>query len=256
MSGSNPQERPVIVDRAGPQDLAFSLASVTKLLSAAAVLVAVEEETLALDGAAGPPDSTIAHLLAHASGLGLDGGIAAPPGRRRIYSNAGFDELGAAVSGSAGMSFVDYLTEAVLEPLSMTATSLEGSPGHGGRSTAADMARFAQELLRPQVLDRTTVDVATRVAFSGLDGMLPGFGPQRPNDWGLGFEIRAHKVPHWTGAANSPATFGHFGRSGTFLWVDPVAEVACVCLTDRPFGPWATEAWPKLSDTVLAAATD
>jgi CubicO group peptidase (beta-lactamase class C family) len=94
-------------------------------------------------------------------------------------------------------------------------------------------------------------DRATTVAFPGLDGVLPGFGRQRPNDWGLGFEIRDGKTPHWTGSTNSPATFGHFGRSGTFLWVDPAAGLACACVTDRDFGPWAAEAWPVLSDAVI-----
>jgi hypothetical protein len=36
--------------------------------------------------------------------------------------------------------------------------------------------------------------------------------------------------------------------------VDPVAGLALTCLTDRPFGPWALEAWPAVSDAVLAAA--
>ena len=94
---------------------------------------------------------------------------------------------------------------------------------------------------------------AAAVAFPGLRGVLPGFGLPDPCDWGLGFELRDRKSPHWTGARNSPATFGHFGRSGTFLWVDPVAGLALACLTDRPFGAWAGEAWPALSDAVLAA---
>jgi CubicO group peptidase (beta-lactamase class C family) len=94
---------------------------------------------------------------------------------------------------------------------------------------------------------------ATAVAFPGLDGVLPGFGRQTPNDWGLGLELRDAKSPHWTGSRNSPRTFGHFGRSGTFLWVDPDAGLACACVTDRDFGPWAAGAWPTLSDAVLAA---
>ena len=82
--------------------------------------------------------------------------------------------------------------------------------------------------------------------------MLPGYGHQNPNDWGLGFEIRDGKSPHWTGASSSPRTFGHFGQSGTFLWVDPDAGAACVALADRAFGPWAVEAWPPFTDAVLA----
>ena len=91
-------------------------------------------------------------------------------------------------------------------------------------------------------------------ALPGLDGVLPGFGTQTPNDWGLGFELRDHKSPHWTGSTNSTRTFGHFGAAGTFLWVDPDFEVALVVLTDRPFGEWATLAWPPFADQVLAAA--
>ena len=51
--------------------------------------------------------------------------------------------------------------------------------------------------------------------------------------------------------ANSPATFGHFGGAGTFLWVDPVVGLAAVVLTDREFGPWALAAWPTFSEAVL-----
>jgi CubicO group peptidase (beta-lactamase class C family) len=83
--------------------------------------------------------------------------------------------------------------------------------------------------------------------------VLPGFGRQNPNDWGLGCEIRDHKRPHWTAAGNSPRTFGHFGQSGSFLWVDPDAGIGCASLADRPFGEWASGLWPRLSERVLAA---
>jgi CubicO group peptidase (beta-lactamase class C family) len=53
------------------------------------------------------------------------------------------------------------------------------------------------------------------------------------------------------GSRVSPRTFGHFGGSGTFLWVDPEVGLACACLTDLEFGDWAKEAWPRLSDAVL-----
>jgi hypothetical protein len=38
----------------------------------------------------------------------------------------------------------------------------------------------------------------------------------------------------------------------TFLWVDPVLGAAAAVLTTRPFGPWAQEAWPVLSDAIVA----
>src|SRR3982751_3624739 len=112
---------PATLAATGPLDQALPLASVTKLLTAMAVLVAVEEETLALDDPAGPEGSTVAHLLAHASGLGLAGARLRPPGRKRSYSNTGFGILGGVLAARAGMPFEAYATQAVLEPLGMAA---------------------------------------------------------------------------------------------------------------------------------------
>jgi CubicO group peptidase (beta-lactamase class C family) len=233
----------------------FQWASVTKLLTAKAVLVAAEEGILDLDEPAGPPGSTVRHLLAHASGLPLDGDIPiARVGERRIYSNTGFERLADRVAERAETSFAEYL-HAVLDPLEMRSTRLEGSPAWGAAGTLRDLVAFAETLLRPSVVAPETLAEATQVQFPGLAGVLPGFGRQDPNDWGLGFELRDEKSPHWTGTRNSPRTFGHFGRSGTFLWVDPEAGLACACLTDLPFGDWAREAWPRLSDAVLAERT-
>jgi CubicO group peptidase (beta-lactamase class C family) len=243
-----------VLGAAGEQERVFRLASVTKPLVAYALLVAVEEGAVDWDTPAGPEGSTVRHLAAHASGLAPDEDrVLARPGTRRIYSNRGFDVLGDAVAAGAGMPFADYLAEAVLAPLAMRATRLDGSPAHAAVSTCADLARFAAELQAPTLVSASTVEEATTVVFPGLDGVLPGYGRQTPNDWGLGFELRDGKSPHWTGTRSSPRTFGHFGQSGTFLWVDPDAGAACVALTDRDFGPWAVEAWTPFTDGVLAA---
>jgi CubicO group peptidase (beta-lactamase class C family) len=244
-----------IVGSWGDPGAPYRLASVTKLLTGYAALLAIEEGGIELDDPAGPDGSTVEHLLAHASGLAPDAprSIAAP-GTRRIYSNAGYEVLAQYVADATGIAFGDYLADGVLRPLGMTGTRLVGSPAAGALAPAADLARFAAELLAPRLLAPQTVRRATTVAFPGLDGVLPGFGRQEPNDWGLAFEIRGAKRPHWTGAGNSPATYGHFGQAGTFLWVDPDAGLALLCLTDRRFGPWAAEAWPPLADAVLAEA--
>lgn len=237
----------------GPVDESFALASVTKPLTALACLVAVEEGAVELAAPAGPPGATVRHLLAHASGLAPEKPtVVAQPGTRRIYSNAGFDLLGRHVEEATGIGFADYLGEAIGAPLGLTGTALTGSPAAGARSTVTDLCRVAAELLTPRLLHPDTVRDACSVQFPGLSGVLPGYGRQDHNDWGLGLEIRDGKSPHWTGATNSPATFGHFGRSGTFLWVDPAAGLACIALTDRDFGDWAIEAWPALADAVLA----
>ncbi|HEX3946495.1 MAG TPA: serine hydrolase domain-containing protein [Acidimicrobiales bacterium] len=253
IAGDGPAVR--IAGTAGPVDRPFPWASVTKLCTTLAVLVAVEDGTIGLDDPAGPAGATVAHLLAHASGLGPSGdAVLAPPGRRRIYSNAGFELLGALLADRSAIPFPTYLAEAVLGPLGMTGTHLgpTGSPASGLSGTLADLLALGTELLAPSLVDPTTLATATSVAFPGLAGVLPGFGRQDPCDWGLGFELRDGKRPHWTGDRNSPQTFGHFGQSGSFLWVDPVARVACAGLADRDFGPWAAEVWPELADRVLA----
>lgn len=243
-----------VIAVAGDPHHVYALASVTKLLTSYGCLIAVEEQTLDLGSAVDPPGATVRHLLAHTAGYGFDDGIIGEPGRRRIYSNAGFEALGQHLAERAQMPVGRYLAEAVVEPLGMSATEIvDRSPAHGASSSLADIARFARELLRPTLLSATTLRDATTVQFEGLDGVLPGVGPQSPNDWGLGFELRGHKDPHWTGTTNSPETFGHFGGTGTFLWLDPTIDRALVVLTDREFGPWALEAWPELSDAVVAA---
>jgi CubicO group peptidase (beta-lactamase class C family) len=245
-----------IVDQAGPPR-PYPWASITKLMTALAVLDAVQQGKVHLDDPAGPRGSTVRHLLAHASGIGVDDDrVLSAPGRRRVYSNRGFEILADYVAGRLGTPFADWLKTSVLIPLRLTGTTLSGSPAKGARGPIGDLALLAQELLRPTIVGADLFAEATNPVFPGLSGVLPGFGRQDPNDWGLGFELRDNKSPHWTGSRNSPRTFGHFGRSGSFLWVDPTVGLACACLSDHGFGPWAVEAWPLLSDEVLATYAD
>src|ERR671935_617859 len=239
----------------GPRERVFAWASVTKLATALATLVAAEEGVIDLDQRAGPPGSTVRHLLAHASGLPFDAGAPiAKPGQRRIYSNAGFEVLAETVAGAAEMPFEQYLAEAVLRPLGMGA-ELRGSPATGLDGTLDDLLRLGAELQRPKLVAPETLAEATSVQFPGLVGVLPDIGRMDPNDWGLGFELRDGKQPHWTGSRNSPRTFGHFGGTGSFLWGDPDAGLAPACPARLHFRPWAKEAWPRLSDSVLSEAS-
>lgn len=246
------------VELYGDLDKRFRWASVTKLVTALATLVALEEGTLHLEDAAGPPGSTVRHLLSHASGLPFEGDrLMGQPGERRVYSNPGFNLLGDELARAAAMPFHDYVQAAVFDPLGMRSSMLRldethGVPAAGGYGPLEDVVALARELLSPSLVAEETHAEATAVTFPGLDGVVPGFGRQTPCDWGLGFELRGHKSPHWTGSQNSPATFGHFGGSGTFLWVDPAVPCALVCLTNRAFGDWAAEAWPPFADAVLA----
>ncbi len=236
----------------GPDRVRFPWASVTKVLTALAIWVAVEEGTVGWDDPLGPPGATLAHVLAHASGVAPDSdAVLAPLGTRRIYSNHGFELAAGHLAARSGMPFEGYLSEGVLQPLGLSGTTLTGSPAAGASGPLVDLMLLARELQAPTLVSPATLLRTTTVAFAGLGGVLPGFGPYDPNDWGLGVEIRGGKQPHWTGAQNSPATFGHFGRSGAFLWVDPARQLALGSLADRPFGPWAATAWPALSDAVV-----
>lgn len=242
----------VILDSFGDASARFRLASVTKIFTAMCIWIAAEEGTVGWDDQVGPPGATLADLLSHASGLAPDSDqVLAPPRTRRIYSNRGIEVAADHLSDRAGMPFADYLSGGLLDPLGLTGVRLEGSPAYGASASIDDVLAVGAELLEPTLVTRATLQDCTRVAVPGLAGVLPGFGRQEQNDWGLGVEIRDHKNPHWTGRSNSASTFGHFGQSGCFLWVDPELGLGLAFLSRRDFGPWAVEAWPRLSDAVI-----
>ena len=247
------------VDIKGDQDRIFRIASVAKTITTWACLVALEEGIVALDQPVGQPGCTLRHLLSHAGGYPFDGAEPiAKPERTRIYSNTGIEMAAQMVADAAGITFEEYLSEAVLQPLGMAATTLNGSPAHRMWSNATDVIKFVTEVRSPILISPASATAATTIQFPELGGIIPGIGRFTPCPWGLGFEIRGAKQPHWTGTTNSPSTFGHFGGAGTFIWVDPAVGVACLALTDRPFDEWAEQAlllWPTFSDAVLAEAS-
>lgn len=228
------------------------IASVSKPITAWAVLVAVEEGTVSLDDPVGQSGCTLAHLLCHAGGYPFEGAQpVGKPGAKRIYSNTGYDMVAAHLEAASGMEFSRYLHEAVLSPLGMGSTSLEGSCAKDIRSCVDDLVAFIGELRSPRLVARETWLTSVTAYLPHLSGIVPGIGPADPCAWGLGPEIRGHKSPHWTGTHNSAATFGHFGGIGTFLWVDPVADVACTMLSETEFDDWGLAHWPVFSDAVL-----
>ncbi|MCT1451586.1 beta-lactamase family protein [Corynebacterium sp. p3-SID1145] len=243
----------------GDQEHVFELASVTKLLSAYAFLMAVEEGVFELDTPCGPEGSTVRHLLAHTSGVGFDTRKQQKPaGERRIYSSAGYEILAERLEGETGMSFGEYAAQGVFEPLGMGSTEIYGSAGHGGRSSVDNLLSFARELAAPTLIDASTLRSAFTNQFGDVRGIVPGYGMQKPCPWGLGFEIKADKSPHWTGDGMPADTVGHFGMSGTYLWFvpawsdSPAAGAAMVALTDREFGDWAKPLWQETNTRIFA----
>ena len=238
------------VARRGETTRTAWLASVSKPVATLALLVAAENGVVDLDEPVGPPGSTVRRLLAHASGLPFEGTKPiAPPGRRRIYSNEAFRALANRLAARSEMPFSDYLQAEVCLPLGIRLDP-HGDPGSGMHASLDDVLAIGRELLHPTLVALETLDEMRSVQFAGLSGVLPDHGRFDPLDWGLGVQLNT-PTPSWMGSKVSRRAFGHFGGSGTFLWVDPEAGVVCAALTDREFAEWAKEAWPRLSDAVL-----
>jgi len=238
------------VETHGDASRVVRLASVSKPVAALAALVAAEEGVVDLDEAAGPPGSTLRHLLAHTSGLPFEGREPiAPPGRRRIYSNEGFRIAAAHLETAAEMPFAEYVRAAVCEPLGI-GLDPTGDPSSGMHASLADLLALVSQFFTQTLVAEETLAEMTSVQFPRLLGVLPDWGRFDPLDFGLGVQLNT-RPPSWMGTRTSPRAFGHFGGSGTFVWVDPESGVACVVLTTREFGDWAKEAWPALSDAVL-----
>jgi CubicO group peptidase (beta-lactamase class C family) len=241
-----------IIDTFGDIESRFPIASVSKLFTAWAVHVAAEEGSVTLDDVVTESGATVRHLLAHAGGFQLEGETTvAAPATKRIYSNAGYEVLAEFVAQRTGMPFDEYLDEAVVQGIGATSAELIGSPAKDVMASVMDVVRLAVEMQRPSIISQSTLIEAITVQFAELEGIVPGFGKFSPCPWGLGPEIRGAKSPHWTGTRNSASTFGHFGASGTFCWIDPVANAACVMLSDLPFDNWDKTLWPKFNDAVL-----
>lgn len=242
----------------GDEDAEFRLASVTKLFSAYGVLLAIEEGAFELDEELDERGTTPRHLLAHASGMAFDSREWQKRlGERRIYSSAGFEALAGLVEERSEIAFSDYLAEGVFGPLGMGSTRLEGPAGHGGVSTAGDLARFLRELAEPRLLAQETLREAFAPQYPELAGVVPGYGRFNPCPWGLGFEIKGEKSQHWMGDRVPGDAVGHFGVSGTLLWHVPawsgdkdLAGCGLVVLTDRDFGDWAKPLWQNASTDV------
>lgn len=244
----------------GDVDAVFRLASITKVLTALAVMVAVEEGSVDLDTPL-PAELdngrgvTLRMLLAHAGGYPFESSEGDPidPLTRRVYSNTGIELVGAALAAATEMSAVDYITEAVIKPLGMTSTVLSGSVAHGASASAVDVSKVMTELLAPTLISSATVAEMTRIHYPELAGIVPGVGRFDPCPWGLGVEIKGTKSPHWMGRETSPRVFGHFGGAGTMAWADPDSGRTLVALTDLPFDRWggtAVRQWSTLSDLV------
>lgn len=165
------------------------------------------------------------------------------PGSREAYSNYGFVLLGAVIERVAGASYHDVLRERVFKPAGMRDTGAEpedrvrdrisvgytlgerglvdnrnllpwrGTAAGGGYTTAGDLLRFADALLKGRLLSSTRLAEATRSQTpSGL--------------YGFGFQL---------GGSSATRYFGHIGGAEGMngaLRIYPASGQAVVALSN------------------------
>ena len=189
----------------------------------------------------GPRGATIANLLSHTSGLGLEeGDPVVPVGTRRVYSNYGVEYAVSAVVGEDEPA--PWLDGRVFRPLGMTTSHLEGRPAAGVVGSTDDLVKLAVAWLRPEAVSIATRNRLITPYLPGVDGVVPGFGRFTPCPWGLGPEVRGEKH-HWMG--DWPAdSFGHYGKSGALVLANAREQIAVVATSTEDFGAWAVSLWP------------
>lgn len=219
--------------------------------------------------------------------------LAVPVGSKVEYSNVGYGILGLIVEAISGQTFPQYMREQLFEPIGMQRAYLAppaecyakivhvaGTNEPGSRferfnsdfarqqthpaghviGSAQDVARFFQlfladgQLDQRQIIAPATAQLMRTNQTAGLAGGIEGFMTWDSCAWGLGFDLRGVKQPHFSGEYSSAATFGHTGVAGTFAWADPSRDLICVMLANRMlYNRWNTPHWSRYSTAVIAA---
>ncbi len=226
----------------GDRERIYDWASLSKLVVAVAVGIEHDWQYLKLDAPIGPANSTVSDLLAHASGVGIDASAPTQPvGQRRIYSTYGYDLLVKRIVKERPP--LEWLNDRLLAPVGMNDVTDAGSVTAGLRGSLASAEALATTWLRGDLLSPDTFKRMRTAYLPELNGVVPGFGSFSPCPWALGPEVKGTK-DHWMGSEWPATSYGHFGKSGALLLVDPVAAVAIVALSSEAFGPWAVDLWP------------
>jgi CubicO group peptidase (beta-lactamase class C family) len=286
------------------KDALFLTASITKPVTATAVMILVERGKLALgDRVAdyvprfaqnGKQDVQVRHLLTHTSGLpdmlpnneALRAAhqplatfinetclqpLAFPPGTKVSYQSTGFAMMAELVHQLSGMTLADFLRKEIFGPLGMTDTSLGwevnkqdriaqvrvtpeaaktnwnwntaywlgfGAPWGGMVTSPAEFARFCGMMLgqgtveNVRILSPATVRAMTINQFLGMP--LAPEEERRCRPWGLGWRLNWPAHSHNFGDLLGPRTYGHWGATGTLVWLDPDSQVFCILFTTQP----------------------
>ncbi len=195
-----------------------------------------------------------------------------PPGSRVIYSDLNAILLGELVARVAGEPLDAFVAREVFTPLGLQETmfrppprlrvriaptgvwhghpvagtvndgsafKLRGVSGNAGVfSTAADVARFAQFVLRGGTsLDgRRRLREETVRLFTSKATALGAQTEARALGWQA---VPTGESVSSAGTLFGPRSFGHTGWTGTSLWIDPDRDLFVVLLTNRAYLPRA-----------------
>lgn len=213
------------------------------------------------------------------------------PGRGVQYQSMGFAMLAAVAFEVTGTKLPDLVRDRVTEPLGMAATFLGmpnqwyedggaerivelavpveqqsttgwgwnsrywhefGAPWGGLLSTPVDLGRFARAMLADGdgVWSPATIAAATANRLHDFADLPETDRRCRP--WGLGWRLNwvAHTATF--GDLLGPRAYGHFGATGTMLWIDPDLDAYAVVLTTTPFDPRRVPL-ARLSNAIVAA---
>lgn len=116
-----------------------------------------------------------------------------------------------------------------------------GAPWGGLLTTPDDLAHFAQTMLcrgnfeGEQLLSPAAIAAATRNQLEAMRDVPSADRRTRP--WGLGWRLQwpAHSANF--GDLLGPRTYGHWGATGTLLWIDPQRDAYALVLTTQPQEP-------------------
>ncbi|MFQ5732274.1 MAG: serine hydrolase domain-containing protein, partial [Planctomycetaceae bacterium] len=134
-----------------------------------------------------------------------------------------------------------------------------GAPWGGLLTTPADLSRFARMMLRDgeldgvRILSPAGVRAATRNQLEPMREVPEEDRRCRP--WGLGWRLNwpAHSANF--GDLLGPRTFGHWGATGTVMWMDPGLDAFAVILTTQPQEPHG-RTLSRVSNMIAAAWGD
>jgi CubicO group peptidase (beta-lactamase class C family) len=237
----------------------YEFASVTKLITTHVIADGVQSGFGSFDDDVISEElmsaATLADVLSHASGIRPEGQPSIAPRTKRIYTNEAYDLAEKFFISMLGSGFDDEnigsIFEEGLNSSLATTITIDGSCAKSASGTFDDLATFCREIREPQFLDPHIHSELTRVHCDGLEGIVPGWGNYANNTWGIGYEIKGTKHPHWMGTLSSPHTYGHFGQSGAFVMHDPVNNISIASVSSESFGPWAKIAWPHMIDQIF-----